>query len=326
MIFPTLGQADSIRIFILDPGKTTDPIRGKLVVRNLSEVECTYEALSYTWGDPNSLTSSIEFTEESLPITTNLDVALRQLRSETDTRTLWIDAVCINQQDNNEKGHQIALMHEIYRKAKSVIMWLGPPTVHTPFGLEILSFFAGDKFFNIVPWQSRSPELFREGLKDILNRDYFQRLWVVQEIALAREVHLCVGSHQVSWKRGASAKRFMNKMKLAEISPQWEQAGLNTITMRPLLEVLEHMVMNTAQQINVAVQPDLLDFIHNLRHRQTSDPRDNIYGLLALDPEALGPDFQPDYCLSKEEIFLRFANRYLEKSYGKVYKADVGDL
>ena len=90
-------------------------------------------------------------------------------------------------------------MDRIYRKAKAVIMWLGQPTVYTLFGLEILSFLTEDKpFSNGVPWQCRSPELLREGLNNVLNRDYFHRLWVVQEIALAREVHLCIGSHQIS--------------------------------------------------------------------------------------------------------------------------------
>ena len=192
-------------------------------------------------------------------------------------------------------------------------MWLGQPTVHTPFGLEILSFLAGDEpFSNRVPWQCRSPELLCEGLKDVLRRDYFRRVWVVQEIALAREVHLCIGSHQICWKRGYSASKLMNKMKLAEISPQWEQAGLNTITIRPLLEVLEHMVMNTAKELCRPVKTDVLDFIHNLRHREATDPRDRIFGLLALDPETLGPDFQPNYRLTYEELFLRFANQYLE--------------
>ena len=105
----------------------------------------------------------------------------------------------------------------------------------------------------------------------------------------------------------------MCKVKLAEISPQWEQAGLNAITMRPLLEVLEQMVMHTAKELDLSIRPGLLDFIHNLRHRQATDPRDMIFGLLALDPGTLSPDFQPDYRLSKEELFLRFANEYILK-------------
>ena len=292
--------------------------------RRLDEVECTYEALSYAWGDTNSLSSSIEFPKGSLQITNNLDVALRQLRSETEKRTLWIDAICINQRDDTEKGHQITLMGEIYRKATVVIMWLGQSTVHTPFGLEILSFLTGDEpFDNNVPWKCRSPELLCEGLKDVLHRDYFNRVWVVQEIALARRVQLCIGNHQICWKRGSRAYMFLNRMKLAEISPQWEQAGLVAITMRPLLEVLEHMVMNTSQQIERRTRNDVLDYIHNLRHRQATDPRDMIFGLLALDPETLGPDFQPDYRLSKEEVFLRFSNRYLESLRKSLSDVDV---
>ncbi|PVH78533.1 hypothetical protein DL98DRAFT_357436, partial [Cadophora sp. DSE1049] len=83
-----------------------------------------YEALSYAWGEP-VLNHEIEFPEGNLPITQHLYSALQKLRPQHQSRRLWVDAICINQNDKTEKGHQVALMADIYRGASGVVAWLG---------------------------------------------------------------------------------------------------------------------------------------------------------------------------------------------------------
>ena len=144
-----------------------------------------------------------------------------------------------------------------------------------------------------------------EGLEDIMHRDYFSRIWVVQEAALAREVNMQVGREKLSWRNGLSVVLFHRRLKLAEISPQWTQAGLRAVDLTPLREILEQSVIKLSTG---KVDVHLLDIIHNLRHRHSSDPRDMILALLSLAPDALGPDFQPDYNLSNEETFLNLYN------------------
>jgi hypothetical protein len=76
--------------------------------------------------------------EGRLSITENLHSALRQLRQTENHRILWVDAVCINQSDDVEKGRQVALMGEIYKRASSVLVWLAPASFETSKALEFL--------------------------------------------------------------------------------------------------------------------------------------------------------------------------------------------
>ncbi len=83
-----------------------------------------YEALSYVWGNavfPETLCLGEKGTHA---ITTNLSRCLVALRKPDSVRVLWVDAVCINQQDVKEKSQQVALMGKIYRGAKTVLIWL----------------------------------------------------------------------------------------------------------------------------------------------------------------------------------------------------------
>lgn len=88
----------------------------------------TYEALSYTWGDPCGPTRNIVVNKKPFRVGTNLYEALQHLRMADEDRILWIDAISIDQESNNERGHQVKQMADIYRKAEGVVIWLGPAT------------------------------------------------------------------------------------------------------------------------------------------------------------------------------------------------------
>ena len=88
-----------------------------------------YQAVSYCWGD-NSPTKSCSCNGLDYPITANLETALRRLRDVTSSRLLWVDAICINQHDNDEKSVQVQKMLTIFAKANYVIVWLGEAREH----------------------------------------------------------------------------------------------------------------------------------------------------------------------------------------------------
>lgn len=83
-----------------------------------------YEALSYVWGDP-AVTAPVMVDGIPLQVTVSLESALRRLRLADRPRVLWADAICINQQDSDEKPHQVPIMLHLYRNASMVLMWLG---------------------------------------------------------------------------------------------------------------------------------------------------------------------------------------------------------
>jgi hypothetical protein len=118
---------------LLNPGAHNEPISSSLICTSLYNSAVAYEALSYTWGDHRhreeiSLVTleTGERIEYVLAVTSSLHSALKSLRPQTGpARTLWIDAICINQADLDERSSQVARMREIYHKANMVIVWLG---------------------------------------------------------------------------------------------------------------------------------------------------------------------------------------------------------
>lgn len=121
----TIGPAE-IRTLEVMPSKPNEEIVCKLhTVALANEVE--YESLSYTWGDPDKV-SDITIENHKCKVTVNLASALRRLRQQDTSRLLWVDAVCINQRNTQEKSHQVAMMGEIYERASQVLTWLGEPS------------------------------------------------------------------------------------------------------------------------------------------------------------------------------------------------------
>lgn len=125
--YTPLQYPDAIRLVTLVAGETSAPIQISISeVRSKDNPE--YEALSYTWatedGD-DARSSSIECGSQCIWITRNCEAALRRLRNRDADCTLWVDAICIDQRNIHERGHQVGLMRDIYSKAKQVLIWLG---------------------------------------------------------------------------------------------------------------------------------------------------------------------------------------------------------
>lgn len=122
------------RVLRLLPGQRSEHVAADLLVANLvyaegvvldvSDEQIAYGALSYTWGS-GKRHRGISINSVGWPVSGNLHSALRMYRSETEVRYLWVDALCINQRDNEEKSVQVANMLNIYTKARTVVVWLG---------------------------------------------------------------------------------------------------------------------------------------------------------------------------------------------------------
>ncbi|KAF4493230.1 Heterokaryon incompatibility 6, OR allele [Fusarium agapanthi] len=119
---PITGDKE-IRLLILEPGAREDPLECQLVNAELSW-RTRFEALSYAWGD-GTIKYQLKCSGHDICVRANLHDALLDLRHPTRKRVLWIDALCINQADNDEKSNQIRLMHEIYSQAQEVLIYLG---------------------------------------------------------------------------------------------------------------------------------------------------------------------------------------------------------
>jgi hypothetical protein len=120
-------HSQEIRVIDLLPGLRNDLIECVLQRQHLNDPSLGFEALSYEWGEPNPTHSKYSILLDGKPfsIRENLWEALYHIRDPDKQRRLWIDAICINENDLEERSHQIGLMGDIYRHAKSVNVWLG---------------------------------------------------------------------------------------------------------------------------------------------------------------------------------------------------------
>jgi hypothetical protein len=124
------GQgADAFRLFLLEPGKRSDPLRGSLFIARQSD-DVDYDAVSYVWGDQRRH-MNITVDEKCIGVGENLYNFLVRYRHSAQYRVLWADSLCIHQVDATERGHQVRLMGDIYRNAITVFAWLGDRSLNT---------------------------------------------------------------------------------------------------------------------------------------------------------------------------------------------------
>ena len=177
-----------------------------LETRSLGDKDLHFDALSYVWGDATHL-MPILVDNKLFLVTRNLFEALHSFRkNKVVSGFLWIDAICINQQDVNERNHQVTLMRQLYSQAKKVRIWVGPESEHTGVLFDRLEDCGGEQnrprasignAMGLVDIESGC--LY--GLLDLLAREWWSRLWVVQEFALAQDPVIHCGSHVFDFGR-----------------------------------------------------------------------------------------------------------------------------
>jgi len=163
--------------------------------------EFEYEALSYAWGKAISL-RKVLLDGIELGVTESLDQGLRRLRFDGKPRMLWVDALCTNQRDVEERSHQVQHMAMIYKSAKSVVIWLGewPNNAACSHVTDCQAHWLNTlhKRGWVIPPQFL-PHLLHHYV-DIMELPWFRRLWVIQELALARRNPIVlIGSLSTRW-------------------------------------------------------------------------------------------------------------------------------
>jgi hypothetical protein len=121
-------EHSQIRILRLAPGKKGDTLVGVLLLADFEDKFIEYDALSYMWGDPTP-TDTLLLSNRALRISNNLATALRHLRYTEKPLMIWVDAICINQEDIGERSSQVSLMRRIYTSANTVRVWINEPAV-----------------------------------------------------------------------------------------------------------------------------------------------------------------------------------------------------
>ncbi|CZR55605.1 uncharacterized protein PAC_05493 [Phialocephala subalpina] len=297
-----------IRLLVIDPSSDADTVV-KCCVQTVSlDINPEYIALSYVWGNA-AITTKILVNEEDFAATVNLAAALRQLRAfrADDSMNpinhlpsfLWVDAICINQNDIPERNSQVQLMRDIYQNSVVVISWLGPEADGSTevistlrnVSQEIQAIPPGGNQFD---WLSRYPDLLLQesqtksrisnALKLLWERDYWKRIWITQEIVLPRDILLICGAEIISW----------GHLKMIY---QWLIAAREKYELPSFMDEGQYLLLFNSESILILGpiirnQP-LRDLWHDPEHQnipldhlnaysrslrlQATDPRDKVY-------------------------------------------------
>lgn len=289
-VYEPIKQKSEMRLLKMQPGEADDPIRGELIIVSTSSQQ-DYYAVSYTWADQTGdATRRFRAFIGSgyVSITRSCQDVLQRIRNRFYTKCVWIDSLCVDQDNVQERGHQVQLMPHIYTRAKKTYVYVGPTTSKDESILEAL---ATGRVEHV--W-SADGEPFGVTLNNFLRRPYFFRVWIIQEIALSPNPVILCGEKEFPWSV------LQNDTALKSL-PHPLTIGLEERVVSPLLSLGKRRLRYSTEL------PDLLELG---RHCQSTDPRDRVFALLGLVVDAEAESLVADYGRSTPEIFTWIA-RYL---------------
>lgn len=317
--YEDLASLRHIRILKIKRKIPFRPLQCELISVSIDSAPC-YDAISYTWGAPD-LPKRISMTNGTLlPVTRKVSDIIHERASFVRQRLLWIDAVCIWQTNHREKACQLNLMREIYERASRTIIWLGEQpndcNIHRAVRLLRQALrtermgWLGSLQRTQMPSLAIRYEKEKFALLEMLLNPYWLRVWIIQEIALQKTVHILYGDTWFLWEEiievlGAfgslnpiSAVRFPNMKARLEQQNGGQLAQIAVIA-RLKGWIDEGRGLTAARIVHLCS-----------RSRATVD-RDKIYGVLGLTGQDL---VTPDYTnrLTTADVFRDSARRMLE--------------
>ncbi|OIW23544.1 HET-domain-containing protein [Coniochaeta ligniaria NRRL 30616] len=302
---------------------TTGQIAFKLDETSLDRPK-SYEALSYTWGG-QPLDRPVSCDGRTLLVTANAEAALHRLRNRVKTRSLWVDAICINQTSTAERNVQVANMGDIYRCAKQVLVWVGDGTAETDAAFAAMADWwhfkhklhmqfrrtwasledvtLGKTISREMNAKMSSDERLQllHGLDDVVGRPYWTRVWTLQEVGLCRGLKECL----VHCGAAEPVNLQMLKDTVQTIGGQVLEDAL----------AMHFRLSERGSAIN-----DKRSKIYYKEFRQrgsraggrATEPRDFVFGLRELFPDELGR-IPVSYERPTADLYLEVAQRIIEK-------------
>ncbi|OAG36556.1 hypothetical protein AYO21_09213 [Fonsecaea monophora] len=340
---PLDHDLEEIRLVELQPSARIDAeIVCTLKVVSFGQRVPDYEGLSYAWGDPRSV-DFVKLNGVLTPITTNLAAALRHLRKPSEARVLWIDALSINQSDNRERAHQVKTMKKIYQNAQATRIWLGLAGPENDLAFDFFIYIA--LAMRERTFADTMPTFLQEGMKHLLQfkelfqRSWWSRVWVLQEAILGPVAFLHSGHRQIPLHQMLDAYNFLRSsgenglLRLARQIINVQHLSDLVACMRQSLDLIEdlrsfYLHTDPAQDSkevtwkwttwNPPSKPEILigfiELLAKCRRSYATDARDKIYGLLGLAPTEVTQELEPTYEISAEVLFTETAVKLIESS------------
>ncbi|KAL9075834.1 MAG: hypothetical protein Q9157_003869, partial [Trypethelium eluteriae] len=346
------NPAKQLRILKINGGGIAidHPIECEPVQRESKGGRNEYVALSWCWGPRDQIDkeSSIRITHNNknyaFPVPGTLLSALKVLRLFEITE-LWVDAICIDQQNVEEKNNQVPLMSMIYGEAKSVYIWLGKDEGDGKMAFNfirngILNLQRFDQLIKDTPQEDEW-----NSVKQLMTREYFSRRRIVQEVALAKQAFLLYGENQITWLDFADAISLFNSIEtrtriLSENMKSVRDFGhvpeffgdVAALPATHLVEVTNNIFRRHSDGKREALL-SLESLVSTFTAFSSSEARDTIYALLAIARDTspqTGMHKVLDMAKMKKFKDMRHAYRLFEfvvghleeRTEGKAYRVD----
>lgn len=294
---PNLSQP-VIRLIYLEPGHANDPLKCSLFAVSLAESP-KFTALSYVWGD-DTIRRPIIINGHAVSIADNLYTALIHLRRPLAFTTLWADAICIDQSNLKERNYQVEQMPKIYSAANEVIAWLGEASENSDLAMKYIADHARHKKTMAKHHGNLAPNT-EDALDHLWSRPYWNRVWVVQELASAyRRGHRCIfrcGTKSVSFDmlRGF-LEDFLDHVLFAE----------------------SDAVLCPRRLITLSTSSSYMPFLEILwvsAPLKSSNPQDRIYGIRGISPQFYQDTIKVDYDLDFHDLYSSVMAYHIEEEH-----------
>ncbi|KAL1877413.1 hypothetical protein Daus18300_002397 [Diaporthe australafricana] len=303
----------------------------------------TYLAISYAWGeasvagyfcDPDGIETRLGYSKVTLEIVSTLV-------APGSTLYLWIDSVCINQEDNDERASQVAIMGDIYRQAQQVVIFLGTADETTTHAMDLLQLTRGfinakgdilppmsiDDFEKLSRGAGLNPTYWA-AVAHLILRPWFTRYWTIQEAALAPDAMVVCGRHAVSWEELRQVCQWVvdNNGVLFGVMERHHAVGAPMAHLeapfRNPLSIAVARGIQGAEKDPTTLQQLLLRF----RHFRCADPRDRIFALLGLGAptDRDEHEFRPNYRIGAEDLYIQVTRRILMRDPEVIILAAAG--
>lgn len=289
-----------LRISSLSPGGEPGLISCKLHLASLDE---PYIALSYRWGEDYS-SKSIDLNGQKISVHQNLwKFLMQEQRDQRDEACpIWNDALCINQESNMERNHQVDMMGLIYSSASKVSIWLG---LETETYSRIFPFIRDINWKDPLGNNHKKPGYnFVRDLKTLCHDPYWRRAWIVQECVLAAELELRCGSFRL-------ADDVLDRLKDEALDRDHTSYGTSTLVEgSPAFMVLRARDARQGRRQHPGFSREIRPWQRKWPMLRCSDIRDRIYSLLAIMPQGSQGRVVPDYSMSTAQLALQVIDVY----------------
>ena len=322
---------NQIRILTLKPGAYDDAVRFILTKHPVDDLP-PYEALSYAWGEgkrDNICLCQDERSSGAFKITNNLFQALKQLRHKDEDRLLWIDQICIDQTDQDEKPQQIRLMSTIYRQAAQVVVWLGPADAETSLVFSLIDDiigqcvqlyrrlvpegYDGSNLHSYLPLELKSTDAPEWGAyRRIFKRSWFTRLWVFQELALSKSAIIVCGEWAVGWLTFSTVLDNVWRFDMQHGFGESRLKGVGRLCSE--LFLCNHELKSLERSSETSpVYLTLLGLVATCMGQQTSEPSDKVYGLLGLAQDIENQTFPINYRQHFRDTYIDVSRLFIQQ-------------